>query len=66
MLEIQTYLLCQLVDDAAGSGSSLAGAGDPEGVVTADPGSTYLNTSDGSFWVKQTGSGNTGWLELIA
>lgn len=46
-------------------GGGEAGAGSPEGVVTADPGTTYYNTTDGSFWVKATGSGNTGWIELI-
>lgn len=39
--------------------------GDPEGVVTGNPGQTYLNTTDDSFWIKKTGTGNTGWIELI-
>lgn len=41
------------------------GAGSPEGVVTAGPGSLYLNTSGGSgtsLYVKESGSGNTGWV----
>jgi hypothetical protein len=38
---------------------------DPEGAVIGTPGQTYLNSATGSFWVKQTGSGNTGWLNLI-
>jgi len=41
-----------------------SGAGSPEGVVTAPPGSLYSNTSGGiltTFYVKQTGTGNTGW-----
>ena len=40
-------------------------AGTPEGVVTAVPGSICLNTSGGagtSLYVKQTGTGNTGWV----
>jgi hypothetical protein len=40
------------------------GSGTPEGVVAADPGSLYLNKSGGagtSLYVKQSGSGNTGW-----
>lgn len=41
------------------------GVVDPEGAVIGDPGQTYLNTSDNSFWVKATGNGNTGWVELI-
>lgn len=42
-----------------------AGAGAPEGVVTANPGSLYLNTSGGastSLYVKQSGVSNTGWI----
>lgn len=42
-----------------------AGAGSPEGVVTANPGSLYLNTSGGagtSLYVKQSGASNTGWI----
>jgi len=41
------------------------GSGSPEGVVTADPGSLYLNKSGGagtSLYVKQSGGGNTGWV----
>lgn len=42
-------------------------AGDPEGAVVGSPGMTFYNTTDGSFWVKATGSQtNTGWIELIA
>jgi hypothetical protein len=40
------------------------GAGTPEGVVTAAIGSTYHRTDGGagtSFYVKQSGTGNTGW-----
>lgn len=41
------------------------GTGSPEGVVTASPGSLYSNKSGGagtSFYVKESGSGNTGWV----
>jgi hypothetical protein len=41
------------------------GSGSPEGVVAAGPGSLYLNKSGGagtSLYVKQSGSGNTGWV----
>ena len=40
------------------------GSGTPEGAVTAPVGSFYSNTSGGvgtSFYVKESGSGNTGW-----
>lgn len=41
-----------------------SGTGSPEGSVTAATGSIYLNLSGGNnttFYVKQSGSGNTGW-----
>ena len=44
-----------------------AGAGSPEGVVTANLSSLYLNRSGGTppqIYVKDSGSGNTGWLLL--
>jgi hypothetical protein len=45
----------------------LSGTGTPEGVVTAAPGSTWLQTDATTDvkgwirWVKATGTGNTGW-----
>ena len=45
---------------------NFAGAGSPEGNMTASPGSTYLNTDDESFWVKKTGTGDIGWIPKIA
>ena len=41
------------------------GSGSPEGVVTAPVGATYHRTDGGagtSFYVKESGSGNTGWV----
>jgi hypothetical protein len=58
--------ISQTVTGGGGGGSGLAGAGDPEGSVTAAAGTTYVNTTDESFWVKKTGAGDTGWIELIA
>jgi len=46
----------------------LSGTGTPEGVITAAPGSTYLQTDSVTDvkgwirWVKATGTGNTGWV----
>lgn len=46
----------------------LSGTGSPEGVVTAAPGSTWLQTDATTDvkgwirWVKATGTGNTGWI----
>lgn len=42
-----------------------AGSGSPEGAVTASVGSTYRRTDGGantSFYVKESGAGNTGWI----
>jgi hypothetical protein len=42
-----------------------AGAGSPEGAVTAPVGSLYSRTDGGagtSFYVKESGTGNTGWV----
>ena len=42
-----------------------SGAGNPEGVVTAEPGSFFSRTTGGAgttFYVKESGSGNTGWV----
>jgi microcystin-dependent protein len=50
----------------------LVGAGSPEGVATANPGSIFLRTdSDGTaaslgFYVKESGTGNTGWAQAAA
>ncbi len=43
----------------------VVGSGTPEGVVTATVGSVYFRTNGGagtSFYVKESGSGNTGWV----
>lgn len=43
----------------------LQGAGSPEGVVTAAPGSTWMRSDGGagtSFYVKESGISNTGWV----
>lgn len=39
------------------------GSGSPEGVITAAPGSLYLDTT-GKTWKKSTGTATTGWVEL--
>lgn len=41
-----------------------SGTGSPEGVVTANPASLYLRTDNGTSYIKNTGSGNTGWVSL--
>lgn len=42
-----------------------SGSGSPEGAVSAPPGSFYLRADGGSgtsFYVKESGTGNTGWV----
>ena len=42
-----------------------SGSGTPEGAVTADVGSLFLRTDGGagtSLYVKESGTGNTGWI----
>lgn len=43
-----------------------AGTVDPEGVVKAPPGSIYLNTATETLWAKKTGTGKTGWIQIIS
>ena len=46
----------------------MSGEGSPEGVVTANPATLYQQT-DGApgsqIWVKQTGTGSTGWTAVL-
>ncbi len=67
-LPILISLMCQLRDQQAAlvANGGTAGVGSPEGVVTGSPGRTYFDTAADSLWVKKTGTGNTGWLQLIA
>ncbi len=58
----------RITSDAAPEGViSTIGTGSPEGVINAPPGSDYRNLEGGigtTFWVKQTGTGSTGWLAI--
>ena len=43
---------------------TISGTGSPEGVVTAEPFKSYLDTAaaaGSNFYVKKTGGGSTGW-----
>lgn len=49
----------------SGRSRILSGTGSPEGVVIANQGSLFLRTDGGSstsFYVKESGTGNTGWV----
>jgi len=52
--------------EATGATTSI-GRGTPQGSVSAPPGSDYRNLDGGAgatFWIKQSGTGNTGWVAL--
>ena len=55
-------LLCNMSVNGAGS---LSGAGSPEGSKTANVGATYWDTAGKILWVKDSGTGNTGWYQLV-
>jgi len=46
---------------SAGGGAIAPGSGSPQGVVTASPGQVYWDSTNKQLWVKESGSGNTGW-----
>ena len=49
-------------------GHEIRGTGSPEGRIVADIGTTYvdINVTNGALkWIKEKGSGNTGWRVLI-
>jgi len=48
----------------AGGASNYQGAGSPEGVQTAAVGSIYRNTTTDAIWWKNSGTGNTGWVQI--
>ena len=55
-----------IIRRAIGTGSTgMVGAFDPEGSLAASPGTTYFNTVLKTFWVKETGTGVLGWLQLL-
>jgi hypothetical protein len=55
-----------LTTSGSGGATTITSTGvSPEGVVTADAGNFVFDNVANTFWVKSTGSGNTGWLQLI-
>lgn len=53
-----------IANNGSGGGGE-TGSGSPEGVVTANPGVTYWDSMNEVFWVKNSGTGNTGWYQLV-
>lgn len=68
---MELALLDQISQNIGGgvAGPNLFGIGSPEGVETAPVGTIYFDfTTAGApgVWVKETGVGNTGWVNFIA
>jgi hypothetical protein len=64
---IKRLLAVETVASSAATQSAYykVGVGNPEGVVTANPGTTYVDiTTAGSpvVYIKGSGTGNTGWV----
>ncbi len=47
------------------NGVTISGGGNPMGVVSAVPGSLYLDRTDGVLWLKKTGMGSSGWAQVL-
>ncbi len=59
------YEFLEELTDLANQNETAQGTGSPEGVLTALPGKQYMDLTGISgmvLYVKQTGSGNTGWV----
>jgi hypothetical protein len=41
-----------------------AGSGSPEGTITASPGSKWIDTTNGTEYLKLSGASNTGWVAV--
>ena len=59
-----------LLNNLSGGGSGTGGAGSvgagsPEGVVVAPPGTSYYDTVGLTFWYKLTGVGAVGWVQVV-
>lgn len=67
ILEVKILNRLNAMSSGGGTGGAgVVGTGSPEGVVTAPAGTTYFDSTGDSLWIKESGSGNTGWIQLIA
>ena len=69
--QVQRAILYYLINiNANGGGGSggtgtLAGIGNPNGVITGIPGQIYVDVTNPAspvIWTKGSGTGNTGWI----
>lgn len=68
LLQVIAELSCEIAAAGGGGGSSGAtvGTGSPQGVVTANPGAFYWDTTGKSLWIKDTGTAtSSGWYQLL-
>lgn len=68
-LEVSKPLNLLLQEIISRSPDSKEGSGTPEGVITAPPGTLYVNSAGGlgtSLYLKETGDGDTGWAAVQA
>lgn len=67
---VTLVLLNEISAEIAGGGTGtggagVVGAGSPEGVVTAPPGTSYYDTVGLAFWYKTSGVGSVGWTQVV-
>ncbi len=65
-LQASTAQAIQLMQQTATDVSNINHTGDPNGVVAANPSSISHDPISGNIYVKVTGTGNTGWQQIVA
>lgn len=45
---------------------SMEGDGSPEGAVAGPVGALYTDTTNGTLYIKETGTGDTGWVSILS
>lgn len=66
--EVLLYKIAVTVGNipATGGAAPYGGSGSPEGVQTAPPNSIYWDSTNKAFYVKDSGTGSTGWQVLVS
>lgn len=57
-----SWSVISTITGGGGSSEVFTGSGSPEGVQVAVVKSLYIDPTAHQIWVKETGSGNTGWV----